>query len=260
MDAFAERVARRFELDAPEAAFLEQLQANRQRVERGRILVAEGDRADHAFVLVSGWAMSGTHFPDGTQQVRRLHFPGDLLAMPSLPLRRHAESLEAISDAIVAPFPKDALADLFTMPRLAAIMFMFAQMERVAAGDRLASLGHDSAKSRLAFFLVDILNRLRSTDPTVTDSFHMHLSREQVAQVIGTTAVHASRMWSALLSQGLIRTTGRSVKVIDEVELARLGHFTDRDGDLDHAWLEGVERRLAFGAASVPQGWPKRKQ
>lgn len=241
MDAFAGRVAGRFNIDAIEIAFLERLQSKRQHVERGRVFVTEGDRADHAYVLMIGWVMSCTQFRDGTQQVRRLHFPGDLLAMPSFPLRHHCEGLEAISDAIIAPFAKSELARLFTMPRLAAIMYMFAQAERVAAGDRLASLGHDSAKARLAYFLVDTLHRLRSTDHTITDTFYIHLSREQVAQVIGTTAVHASRMWSALLAEGLISTTGRTVKVVNEEQLARLGHFTDRDGDFDHAWLERVE-------------------
>ena len=54
------------------------------------------------------------------------------------------------------------------MPRLAAIMYMFAQSERITAGDRLASVGHTCAKKRLAFLLVDILHRLRSADPDVT--------------------------------------------------------------------------------------------
>lgn len=242
MDAFAERVARRFDIDARETAFLESLQSQRRDVERGGAIVTEGDRADHAYVLMAGWVMSSTRFRDGNQQVRRLHFPGDLLAMPSLALRHHAENLEAISDAVVAPFAKGALAGLFEMPRLAAIMYMLAQAERVAAGDRLASLGHDSAKCRLAFCLIDILYRLRSVDRTVTDSFTMHLTREQIAQVIGTTAVHASRMWSALLAEGLIRTNGRTVTIVDEAQLTRLGHFTDRDGDFDLAWLERVEK------------------
>ena len=55
--------------------------------------------------------------------------------------------------------------------------YMFAQAERITAGDRLASVGHNCAKKRLAFLLVDILHRLRSADRSVTSSFHMHLTR-----------------------------------------------------------------------------------
>ena len=148
----------------------------------GQVIVEEGDPAEQAFILMSGWVLSCTRFPDGSNQVRRLHFPGDLLAMPSVPMRHHAEDLEAISDALIAPFPKAWLAGLFGMPRLAAIMYMFAQAERITAGDRLASVGHNCAKKRLAFLLVDILHRLRSADASVTNSYYMHLTREQMAQ------------------------------------------------------------------------------
>src|SRR5215213_6777904 len=184
MGAFAERVTRRFQVNPSELEYLERLEARPVPVKRGKIIVQDGDAAEHAFVLLSGWAMSCTRFPDGSHQVRRLHFSGDLLAMPSVPMRHHAEDLEAVSDALVAPFPKAMLAELFNMPRLAAIMYMFAQAERITAGDRLACVGHNSAKACLAFLIVDILHRLRSADETVADSFTMHLTREQIAHVI----------------------------------------------------------------------------
>jgi CRP-like cAMP-binding protein len=210
-------------------------------VKRGHILVEEGDPAEHAFVLMAGWVMSCSRFPDGSEQVRRLHFPGDLLAMPSVPMRHHAECLEALSDAVVAPFSKHLLAELFNMPRLAAIMYMFAQAERVTAGDRHASLGHDSAKPRIAFLLMDILHRLRSTDDKIKNAFFLHLTRQQIAHVAGMTPVHASRMWNALIADGLIRCDGRTVSIVDEPLLAYLGHYSDRDGDLDLRWLNAVE-------------------
>ena len=240
MGAFAERVTRRFKLDAAEIAYLERLEARPVAVRRGELIVEEGDPADQAFVLTSGWVLSCTRFPDGSNQVRRLHFPGDLLAMPSVPMRHHAEDLEAVSDALIAPFPKALLADLFGLPRLAAIMYMFAQAERITAGDRLASVGHDCARKRLAFLLVDILRRLRSADPSVTNSYYMHLTREQMAHVIGVTPVHASRTWSALLTEGMIRCDGRMVTILDEGQLAKRGYYVDRDGDFDFHWLRGV--------------------
>ena len=193
MGAFAERVTRRLRVDRSENAFLERFEENIAPVKRGQSIAQEGDLAEHAFVLMTGWVMSCSRFPDGSQQVRRLHFPGDLLAMPSVPMRHYAEDLEALSDAVIAIFPKHLLAGLFNMPRLAGIMYMFAQAERITAGDRLASLGHDSAKARIAFLLVDILHRLRSADESVTNSFFLHLTREQIAHVAGITPVRSMR-------------------------------------------------------------------
>lgn len=168
--------------------------------------------------------------------------------MPSVSMRHHAEDLEAISDALIAPFPKAMLAELFNMPRLAAIMYMFAQGERITAGDRLACVGHSSAKACLAFLIVDILHRLRSADRTVTNSFTMHLTREQISHVIGTTPVHASRVWCALLADKLIRCDGHTLTVLDEPRLIDLSQYRECDGDFDHEWLRQVDVPGGIGA------------
>ena len=241
MVSFAQRVARRFKPDAAESDFLTKLEAYLARMHRGELIARDGDLSHHAFVLRNGWAMSFTRFPDGLFQVRRLHFPGDLLAMPSLAMRHYAEDIEALSDCEIAIFPKSALAEVFRLPRLAAILYMFAQAERVTLGDRLASLGHNRGKARIAFLLIDILCRLRSADPSVGRSFDMHLTREQIAHVTGMTPVHASRMWSELISQGLIGCVGHHVTILAEDRLAEIAHYRDRDGDFDLDWLHIVE-------------------
>ena len=247
MGAFAERVTRRFRLDAAELAFLEALEARPVAVPRGHMIARTGDRAEQAFVLMSGWVMSYTGFPDGSNQVRRLHFPGDLMAMPSVPMHHHAEDIESLSEAVIAPFPKRLLAGLFALPRLAAIMYMFAQAERITAGDRLASLGGSAARERIAFLLVDILHRLRSADRSITCTFDMHLTREQIAHVTGMTPVHASRMWSALIAEGLIAVDGHTVVVRDESRLAEISQYHDHDDDFDHDWLALVQTESTAG-------------
>lgn len=244
MAAFVDRVRGRFRISADELAFLEKLQANARRVRRGQHIVSAGDATDGAFVLMTGWVMSSSRDETGGEQLRRLHFPGDLVGMPSIPMRHHAEDIVALSDAVISPFPKQLLAGLFAMPRLTAIMYMLAQAERVTAGDRLANIGRNSAKSRLAFLLVDILHRLRSADGSVHNTFYMHLTREQMAQFTGMTPVHASRMWSALVSDGLIDCTGRTVTILDEPALTELSQYRERDSDFDHQWLRLVEEQM----------------
>ena len=69
----------------------------------------------------------------------------------------------------------------------------------------------------------------------------MHLSREEIAHVTGMTPVHASRTWTALVADGLIRCAGRHVTVVDEALLAALGDYAERDGDFDYDWLGLVE-------------------
>lgn len=234
----ASRMAERVGLTAAESACLESLSARRARFRRGQLIQLAGEPAHEAFVLESGWAMTFSNFPDGSRQVRRLHFPGDLLAMPSIAMRHHAENIEAVTDVLVAPFDKRMLATIIQEhPRLAALFFMFAQQERITYGDRLCSLGRRSCKARIAFLLMDVLTRLRAIDSSIAHSFEMHLTREQMSEITGMTAVHASRMWSALTAEGAIAYERPFVTIIDEARLVAVSGFVDRGADLDLEWL-----------------------
>lgn len=249
MGLFATRVARRVPLSPAEFAFLDALEAKPARYPPRHVLARAGEPAREAFVLISGWAMSYSQFDDGTLQIRRLHFPGDLLAMPSVPMQHHTEDIETLSEALIATFPKRMLADLFELPRLAAVMYMLAQAERVSAGDRLACLGRTSAKGRIAFLLVDILHRLRAAGEAPAARFRMYLTREQMAHVTGMTSVHASRMWSALVAEGMIACDGVYVTILDEERLLSLSGYRAHERDFDFEWLRNV------GEEPLVSGW-----
>lgn len=232
------RLSHLIRLTAAEAAYLDGLEARSVHYPRRRVIQTAGDPNGQAFVLKSGWVISYSQLPDGSKQIRRLHFPGDLVAMPSLAFRHHAEDLEAVTDVVVSPFPKRELGPLFERhPRLAALMFLFSQLERVSFGDRLLSVGAQPCKSRLAFLLLDILNRLRSSDPSISDTIAMPLSREQMAEITGMTPIHASRMWSELVREGAIACEGHSLTILDEPRLMDLSGWVGRFQDLDFSWL-----------------------
>ena len=238
MSTMTDRLSRRIPLTNPEIGFLESLTAFPSKVARGELIQAAGLPVTQAFVLLSGWAMTFSDFADGSRQSRRLHFSGDLLALPSMAMRHHVENIEALTDAIVAPFARSKLTQLFReYPRLAAIMFIFAQEERITYGDRLCSLARFPGKARIAFLLVDILARLRKTDAAVARSYEMHLTRAQMGEVTGMSAVHASRMWSELIADGLISFDNGCVTIEDEPALVALSGFTDRAFDLDFSWV-----------------------
>lgn len=244
--SMAEHFAKRVTLTRGEAAFLQSFTGRSIRVRRRDFVERAGDPANHAFLLQEGWAVTSSDFADGTRQVRRLHFPGDLLAMPAMAMHHHPADIEAVTDVVIAPFNKQALATLIEhYPRLATIMFVFAQQERITSGDRLCSLSRLSCKGRMAFLLLDMLHRLRATDDRIDYSFEMHLTRAQMAEITGMTSVHASRTWSELIAEGVIASQGSVVSILDESHLLAMSGFIDRSANLDFSWLPGA----AFASA-----------
>ena len=239
---FADRLKRCIPLSDAEIAFLDEMGARDIPVDRRRLLCRAGDKAHEAFVLKSGWAISYSQFRDGSRQIRRLHLPGDLLAMPSLALRHHPENVETLTPAIVSPFERCAFSRLFVEhPRLTAIMYIFAQEERTTSGDRMGCIGRLACKERLAFLLLDIFNRLRRIDAVDGATFELLLTREQMAEMTGMTPVHASRMWSELIAEGAIAVEGHRVTMLDEARLRALSGYVNRSADLDFSWIPGGE-------------------
>ena len=235
---FAERLKRCSPLGEAEAGFLDEMGARNVQIDRHRTLCRAGEKVRQAFVLKSGWAISYSRFPDGSRQIRRLHLPGDLLAMPALAMSHHPENVETLTPAVVSPFDRTAFSRLFAdHPRLTAIMFIFAQHERITSGDRMGCIGRLACNERLAFLLLDIFDRLRTIDAVDGSTFEIHLTREQMAEMTGMTPVHASRMWSELVAEGSIAVDGHRVTILDESRLRALSGYVNRAADFDFSWI-----------------------
>jgi CRP/FNR family transcriptional regulator len=235
---FAQRLKRRIPLSHAEWAFLDALEARSLHLDRHSHIVCADDEVHGAFVLKSGWAISYSEFPTGSRQIRRLHLPGDLLAIPSLAMRNHPEHIETLTPVVVSPFKRSDFARLFVEhPRLTAILYVFAQEERITACDRMGCIGQLDCKQRLAFLLLDVLHRVRAVDACIDSTFEMHLAREQMAEITGMTPVHASRMWNELIADGCVAADGHTVVILDEARLQTLSGYINRAATLDFSWI-----------------------
>ena len=235
---FAERLERYLPLTDKEKHALETLEASQRELTRGTSIVREKDSCDEMFVLRHGWAMSYLILDDGSRQILRLHFPGDVFGAASAAYAESTESLVTMSDAVICPFDKASLRIVFEQhPRLAGLFFVIAQAERVSLTDRLASLGRTSAKARVAALLVDMLVRLRFLNKDITDTIPLRLTQEEIGDATGLTAVHVNRMMRVLVEDGLLARVNGNLVVRDERALARVANYVNRYAKLDLTWL-----------------------
>jgi len=105
---------------------------------KGHFISHEGEPKPDLYLLRSGWLCCSITTPAGDRQITTLHLPGDLVGMPSIARDVAAETICALTDSIVEVIPLDAFSVAFRhQPRVAALLYMSAQEERV----RLADLG-----------------------------------------------------------------------------------------------------------------------
>lgn len=235
---FADVLGELVALTPAERSTLERLEERQRHVRRGAILLREKEGGGELFILRKGLMMSYVLLDDGSRQILRFLFPGDMLGISSMVYRESPETLCALSDCIVCPFDHSAFSELVTAhPRLSALILVFSQIERVALTDRLAALGRTSAKARVAALLLDLRNRLRSTDRSIDRVFALGLTQEEIGDATGLTAVHVNRMLRQLEEEGMIARGSGRVTLLDARALARAANYVDRYEGLDLSWL-----------------------
>lgn len=221
-----------------ESAALDKLEERQRHVRRGAVLQRENEACNELFILRKGLMMSYVLLDDGSRQILRFLFPGDMLGISSAIYQEAPETLAALSDCVVSPFDRAALADIMTgHPRLSALILVYSQIERVALTDRLAALGRTSARARVAALLLELRSRLRATDKSIDNAFLLGLTQEEIGDATGLTAVHVNRMLRQLEETGLIGREGGRVTLKDEPALTRAANFVNRYVGLDLSWL-----------------------
>lgn len=234
----AERLGELIDLSANEQASLDALEQRERTLRRGAVLLRENDKLPELFVLRHGTMMSYVILPDGSRQILRFLFRGDLIATAGLVYYSSPETVIALTECTVAPLERTALGELMDAhPRLAGLIIAVDQMERVALTDRLAGLGRTSAKARVAALLIEIRNRLRAIEPAIGDSFALGLTQEEIGDATGLTAVHVNRMLRQLEDDRLIAREGGRFAFVNEPALARMAYHVDRAAKLDLSWL-----------------------
>jgi CRP/FNR family transcriptional regulator len=163
---------------------------------------------------------------------------GDLVGLPSLALISAASSIVALSPVVAIPIKLSVLTEVFeSYPRLAAMIFLISQEERVALMDRLVSVGGLSIVERVASLLLNVHARILCSDPSAGTDFHLPLTQGDVADLVGCTPVHANRAIQYLRSTGLVSWNRHEVDILDRPALVKLAGFIPRTVDREPSWL-----------------------
>ena len=237
----ASRLAHYAALSEREKRALDRLEEHERAYRRGTVIHRQHDRVRDLYVVQKGWLASYIYLGNGSRQIMRFHFPGDIAGVANLAYPESAECLEATTDVTLCPLDKDGLATLFAdQPRLAALIFTLTVAERLSLADRLASIGRTSARARVASLLCEFAARLRVVEGPKTE-FLIPLTQEDIGDATGLTAVHVNRMMRSLVEDKLIERHGNVVRILDEARLAAEGFFSNRFAELDLSWLPKEE-------------------
>jgi CRP-like cAMP-binding protein len=192
-------------------------------------------------VVRKGWLISYTVLQDGRRQVLELHCPGDVIGTPDMPFKHSTSNLLAIEECVLCPFPKSAIGVIFTRsPRLTALLFTLAMIDKSVNLDRLRVLGRMSARERLAHILPEIYSRITLTNGVVGNSFRLPLSQFDLAAAVGLTNVSISNAFAKLEGEQLIKRSKGHVELLDTQKLTAISDDINRYREVDISWFPNV--------------------
>src|SRR3954447_9497439 len=216
-------------LSPAEISFLRDLHGSQRQFDRHRDIIAQGRPYRGVFILCEGFVWRYKILPDGKRQLLSFGLPGDLIGFPAAFYQNAVNATGSLTDVVVATLPFAAFHDLFVkFPRVAMALYWMAAREAAIYGERIVDIGRRSAYERLAHLILELLIRLRSVGLAEELSYVLPLTQELIADVLGLSGPHVSRMLRAMREERLVTIEDHRLTVVDLESLTQLAGF---DGD-----------------------------
>jgi CRP/FNR family transcriptional regulator len=193
-----------------------------------RAVLVEGD-SEHAYVyrLVSGWVCRTRQLEDGRNQFILIFLPGDLFAVKSMFMRRHPDSVQALTDCVAQRIDYRELHAAYVRDGDVASRCIWQVMEEERRlHNWVVGLGQGGAEERLAMLVLDLRARLAMSGAIGADalSFELPLTQMQIGDYLGLTAVHVNRVLRGLREAGLVTIRDGTLSIGSLERLAQLAH------------------------------------
>jgi CRP-like cAMP-binding protein len=203
---------------APNNTVIAQRQAQRSSqiiLDKQSYLFIEGDIHKTAYTLKEGWAICYKQLANGQRQVLKIALAGDFLGYQTDFDKPIDYSVIAVTDCILCCFNTPAIDKLLSADRSLVQRLMEIQYEQLSAcKHNLTVIGQAQTKHKLAYFLIDLVKRLAERKVDIDGVISIPLTREDMADAIGVTPIHLSRVITELSKANILECKNNRLKLI----------------------------------------------
>ena len=197
----------------PEWKELTALRKKTMFIKKGRQIFGEGEKVAGIYFMYSGLVKVHKQWGDQKELILRFAGPGDILGHRGLGgAERYPISATAIADAQVCFISNVFLeASLKANPGFTYQVMHFYAAELQKAEKRMRNLAHMEVKGRIAEALLDIAHL---SGHSGGGEVSLTLNRQDIASYAGTTYETVFKFFTELLKEGIISTSGKTVRII----------------------------------------------
>jgi len=189
---------------------------------RGEIIYDEDNVVKGCYFLYSGVIKIYKTGLEGKEQIIRFAKEGDLISFRSLfSQERACTSAKVIEDATVCFIPTNIINSLIRKNSNFAIeLLQITCKELGAANNYITDIAQKTVRERLAEVLIHLVDTFGLTfDGTLKIS----LTREELANMVGTATESVIRLLSEFKSDKYIELNGRKIRILNKIALSKIG-------------------------------------
>lgn len=210
-------------LELGELDQLEKIVKRGKPLRKGEHLFCSGDVFNSVYAVKSGCVKTYSLDESGDEQITGFFLPGEILGTDGISTNTHSLSAKTLDTSAICEIPFSSLELLSTkIPSMQRHFFSIMSKEIQNDKKLHMLLSKKPADERVASFLLNISARheSRKLSPNV---FRLPMSRGEIGNYLGLTIETTSRIFSRLQKDGLIKTEGREIEIIDRPPLCALG-------------------------------------
>jgi CRP/FNR family transcriptional regulator len=194
---------------------------------KGQVIFYEGNHPKGIFVVYTGKVKVYKLGSNAKDQIVRLAKPGDVLGYRSLMSEdRYHASAAALEDSVVCFIPKDLLMQLMSRNSSLPINLMKLLSHDLAGAEKkMVELTQKPVRERVAealLMLKDIYG-LEKDGKTL----NVVMSREDIANFVGSTTETTIRTLSDLKEEGVIQMDKKKIVIENMPKLQKISHILD---------------------------------
>ena len=190
---------------------------------KGEALFEEGNNVDGVYFIENGTAKLYKLGFNRKEQILRFIKEGDIIGYRALLIgEAYQATAEAMSDLQAIFIPTDVFLHLLEVDsQLSYAMLQKISFELGESSNTVTFLAQKTVRERLAEVLL-LLEQKLGTDPE--GFIRISLTREEIANLIGTATESAIRLISEFKQDDYIVVEGRNIKILNHEKLKKLGH------------------------------------
>jgi CRP-like cAMP-binding protein len=206
-------------------ALIESLVETTERYREPTRLIARGDLAQRATLVIEGYVMRSIE-QEGHRFIVGLQVPGDFADLHGFALKRLDHDIVTLGDTLVGFVPHARLESVLAdNPEVARLLWFASLIDAAIHRQWILKLEQLTAPRRVAHVFAELWYRLDLVGLGRRDALRTPLTQVDLADMCGTTAIHMNRALGILKREGIAEFRRGAVYIPDRRRLEHFAHF-----------------------------------